>query len=126
MIRSFVVVGIGAAALFLLQLLAEAYAAAFTNVPWAVSLAVLGVILAVLGGAAYRFLRGSVVARLILVALIVVIANGAAEVVMGSDQAYPRLGLWLIIPYVLACWIGAAVAIGLARWGSGRTGNQGR
>lgn len=118
MTRSFIVVAVAATVLFVLQLLAESNAGAFANVPWAVSLALLGVFLAVLGGVAYHFLRGGVVAKLVLIAVMVVIANGAAQVVVGSDQAYPDLRLWLIVPYVVACWLGAAVAIGLARWGS--------
>lgn len=122
MTRSFIVVAIGAAALFLLHLLAESNASAFTNIPWAASLAVLGVILAILGGVAYRFLLGGVVTKLALIALTVVIANGLAEIVIGSDQAYPRLVLWLIIPYVIACWLGAAIAMVLAKRGSAAQG----
>lgn len=123
MTRSFLVVAVGATVLFVLQLLAESNAEAFTNVPWAISLVLLGVFLAVLGGVAYRFLRGGVAAKLVLIAAIVVIANGAAQVVVGSDQGYPDLRLWLIVPYVVACWLGAAAAIGLAKWGSRGTSN---
>lgn len=126
MTRSLVVVALGAIALFTLQLVAESNAQAFVNVPWVLSLGLLGLFLAVLGGVAYRLLRGSTTAKLILIALIVVIANGAAEIVIGSDQAYPQLRLWLIIPYVIACWIGAAVAIGLTKWNSARASSQGR
>lgn len=126
MTRSLVVVALGAIALFTLQLVAESNAQAFVNVPWVLSLGLLGLFLAVLGGVAYRLLRGSTTAKLILIALIVVIANGAAEIVIGSDQAYPQLRLWLIIPYVIACWIGAAVAIGLTKWNSALASSQGR
>lgn len=115
MIRSFAVVAIGATALAVVQLLAEKNAATFTNIPWAISLAALCVILAVMGGVAYRFLRGAVMTRLALIALVVIIANGVGEFVIGSDQAYPQLGLWLIIPYVIACWIGAGVVVALSK-----------
>lgn len=124
MTRSLIVVAIGAVGLFVLELLAESNAPAFTNIPWALSLAVLGVILVILGGVAYRFLVGGVATKFALIALLVVIANGAAEIVVGSDQAYPRLGLWLIIPYVIACWFGAVVAIALAKLRSTRTGKR--
>jgi hypothetical protein len=121
--RSLLVVAAGAALLFGLQLIADQNASAFTNVPWALSLAVLGVILAILGGVAYRLLLGAAVGKFALIALIVIIANGVAEIVIGSDRAYPRLTLWLIIPYVIACWIGAAVAIAVGKFSSTRTGN---
>ena len=122
--RSLIVVVVGAVLLFGLQLLADYNASAFTNVPWALSLAVLGVILAILGAVAYRLLLGGATGRFIMIALMVIIANGVAEIVIGSDQAYPWLTLWLIIPYVIACWFGAVIAIALAKLSSVRTGNQ--
>ena len=117
MTRSFMVMAIGAAILFAVQVLAEYRAAVFVNVPWVLSLVLLGVLLAVLGGTAYHVLRGNVLAKLVLIAAMVVIANGATQVVVGSDQAYPNLRLWLIVPYVVACWLGAGVAVGFTKWG---------
>jgi len=122
--RSLIVVVVGAVLLFGLQLLGDYNASAFTNVPWALSLAVLGVILAILGAVAYRLLLGGATGRFIMIPLMVIIANGVAEIVIGSDQAYPWLTLWLIIPYVIACWFGAVIAIALAKLSSVRTGNQ--
>lgn len=114
--RSLLVAAVGAAFLFGLQLVADKNASAFTNVPWVLSLAILGTILAILGGVAYRLMLGSAAAKFGLIALIVVVANGLAEILIGSDQAYPRLSLWLIIPYVVACWLGAALAIARAKF----------
>jgi hypothetical protein len=122
--RSLLVVAIGAALLFGVQLMADQNASAFTNVPWALSLAMLGVILAILGGMAYRLMLGAATAKFVLITLMVIIANGVAEIVIGSDQAYPRLTLWLIIPYVIACWVGAAIAIALAKLRGMRTGKE--
>lgn len=115
--RSLLVAAVGAALLFGIQLIADRNASVFTNVPWALSLAVLGVILALLGGLAFRLMVGSVATKFILIALMVIVANGVAEITIGSDQAYPQLTLWLIIPYVIVTWLGAAIAIALARFG---------
>jgi len=113
--RSLLVLLVGAVSLFTVEWLANRNASAFINVPWALSLACLGVVLAILGAAAYHFMVGNVFMKFVLIGLIVVIANGATEIAIGSDQAYPWLTLWLIIPYAIACWIGATLALIIAR-----------
>lgn len=122
MTRSFIIVVAGAVTLFGLQLFAEANAQAFVNVPWRLSLVLLAMILALFGGVIFHFLRGSVVVKMLEILLIVVVGNGVAQLVVGSDQAYPNIGLWLIIPYVIVCWFGSALALVIAKWGVRRTG----
>jgi hypothetical protein len=121
MTRSFIAVTAGTAILLGLQLLAESNAQAFVRIPWGLSLALLGVFLAIVGGVAYRFLQGSMFVRLFAIALMVAAANSAAQLVVGSDQAYPNLRLWLIVPYVLTSWFGATLSICMVKLRSAGT-----
>lgn len=121
--QSLLVVGFGALGLLGLQSVANANAAAFLNIPWVVSTAIFALALGILGAVAYRYMRGNVAARFILIALMVALANGLFELVIGSDPAYPGLVLLLIIPYVIACWLGAAL-FAVTKWHGERTRGQ--
>lgn len=99
----------GTLGLWLLQVAAHFGAKTFVDVPWQLSTGVLVLLLATAGAFCYRMMRGSIWVRLALVAAMPALANVLFELSIGSDPAYPNLVLWLIIPYSVACLVGAMV-----------------
>jgi hypothetical protein len=95
--------------LFLLQMVEERFAKAFTNVPWQVLISVDAIAFGIFGAMAYRLFHGSVMSRVLLVIAIPVAASVLLEMIIGSDPAYPYVILLLGIPYALAFAVGAIV-----------------
>ena len=90
-----------------LQLIGERYPDTFTNVPWNITLAMLGAVLFLFGAGSFFAFRGGFYVRTFLVILVPVITQAILEATVGSDPGYSGLTFLLAVPYAILFFLGA-------------------